>query len=125
LDHLLFWNAADLQRKLELYARYYNGLRVHQGLDGDTPEEKAGRARPEPIGLEDYIWKRHCTACSNYQSPLECQFTKYRLKLAAVHRAYAKRAQVTVASLGNWPRSSLPTPSSVGSVFWLPKSGPL
>jgi transposase InsO family protein len=60
LDHLLFWNAADLQRKLEFYARYYNNWRVHQGLDGDTPEEKAGSARPEPIGLEDYIWKRHC-----------------------------------------------------------------
>jgi hypothetical protein len=42
LDHPLFWNAADLERKLALFQRYYNGLRVHQGLDGDTPDEQAG-----------------------------------------------------------------------------------
>ena len=60
LDHLVFWNAADLEGKLELYRRYHNGLRVHQGLDGDTPEEKAGSASQESIRLEAYTWKSHC-----------------------------------------------------------------
>ena len=60
LDHLFFWNVTDLERKLELYARYYNSLRVHQGLDGDTPAEKAGTNRSEPVGLTDYTWSRHC-----------------------------------------------------------------
>ena len=60
LDHLLFWNAADLEHKLELYARYYNGSRVHQGLGGDTPAEKADSTPMEPIRLDDYTWKRHC-----------------------------------------------------------------
>jgi len=60
LDHLFFWNAGDLERKLELYGQYYNVLRVHQGLDGDTPQEKAGTAGPEPIRLQHYAWKSHC-----------------------------------------------------------------
>ncbi|HOW66503.1 MAG TPA: hypothetical protein P5186_25725 [Candidatus Paceibacterota bacterium] len=33
---------------------------MHQGLDGDTPEEKADSPSPEPIGLEDYAWQSHC-----------------------------------------------------------------
>ena len=60
LDHLLFWNAEDLERKLDLFRRYYNGLRVHQGLEGDTPDEKAGGPSREPIEVERYIWQSHC-----------------------------------------------------------------
>jgi len=29
LDQLLFWNAADLERKLALFRDYYNATRVH------------------------------------------------------------------------------------------------
>ena len=39
LDHTLFWNASDLQRKLEAFRQYYNAHRVHTSLDGDTPSE--------------------------------------------------------------------------------------
>jgi transposase InsO family protein len=60
LDHLLFWNAEDLERKLELFQRYYNGLRVHQGLDGDTPEEKADSPGLQRATLERYAWRSHC-----------------------------------------------------------------
>jgi putative transposase len=60
LDHLLFWNAADLERKLGLYQRYYNRWRSHQGLEGDTPEEKAGSSGPKPIQLGGYAWQSHC-----------------------------------------------------------------
>jgi len=60
LDHLLFWNAEDLKRKLELFQTYYNGLRVHQGLDGDTPDDKAGHPGLEQARLEQYAWRSHC-----------------------------------------------------------------
>jgi transposase InsO family protein len=60
LDQLLFWNAEDLERKLELFRRYYNALRVHQGLDGDTPDEKTGNPGLQRARLERYAWQSHC-----------------------------------------------------------------
>jgi len=36
LDQLFFWNARDLERKLDSFAQYYNQHRVHQSLDGKT-----------------------------------------------------------------------------------------
>jgi hypothetical protein len=60
LDQLFFWNAADLERKLELFRSYFNATRAHQGLEGDTPEEKAdGSARP-PANIARYRWQSHC-----------------------------------------------------------------
>ena len=45
IDHtLLFWNARDLDRKLEAFRGYYNDYRVHTSLDGDTPIEFSGEA---------------------------------------------------------------------------------
>jgi putative transposase len=60
LDCLFFWTAADLERKLELFKIYYNSIRVHQGLSGDTPGEKAGGPSPLVARLEDYPWRSHC-----------------------------------------------------------------
>jgi putative transposase len=60
LDRLFFWTAADLEQKLELFKTYYNSIRVHQGLSGGTPEEKAGSPPPQAAGLEDYRWQSHC-----------------------------------------------------------------
>jgi transposase InsO family protein len=60
LDRLFFWTPDDLQRKLELFKNYYNAARVHQGLSGDTPGEKAGGPTPQTAGLEDYRWQSHC-----------------------------------------------------------------
>jgi hypothetical protein len=37
LDHALFWNAGDLERKLDEYRRHYNAHRVHTSLGGNTP----------------------------------------------------------------------------------------
>ena len=37
LDHVFFWNAIDLARKLDAFADYYNAHRVHRSLDGSTP----------------------------------------------------------------------------------------
>jgi putative transposase len=38
LDRTLFWTAADLERKLLDFQRYYKGHRAHAGLDGRPPE---------------------------------------------------------------------------------------
>ena len=42
LDQTLFWNAADLERKLTDYQACYNLHRTHRALTGDTPAEVAG-----------------------------------------------------------------------------------
>ena len=44
LDHVLIWNAIDLERKLEEFRLYYNENHVHQSLGGSTPGERSGVA---------------------------------------------------------------------------------
>ena len=34
--------------------------RLHQGLSGDTPDEKSGNSRPHGATLEPYAWRSHC-----------------------------------------------------------------
>ena len=53
LDHCFFWNQHDLERK-------HNRSRTHQGVAGDTPEEKANAQTPEPANLHNYTWQSHC-----------------------------------------------------------------
>lgn len=60
LDRLFFWNALDLERKLQAFRGYYNGSRVHQSLGGGTPEEKAGTPRTGYAALDSYRWREHC-----------------------------------------------------------------
>ena len=37
LDHVLFWNARDFERKLAEFQVYYNATRGHASLEGHTP----------------------------------------------------------------------------------------
>jgi len=60
LDQLFYWNGADLKRKLAEYRTYFNESRLHQGLGGDTPTEKAGGSAPSLADLADYGWQGHC-----------------------------------------------------------------
>jgi transposase InsO family protein len=60
LDHLFYWNAGDLERKLELFRSYFNATRAHQGLGGDTPKEKAGGSAAPMATLTHYRWQSHC-----------------------------------------------------------------
>jgi hypothetical protein len=60
LDRLFFWTVNDLERKLDLFKHYYNSARVHQGLSGDTPDEKAGGPTSRAADLENYSWQSHC-----------------------------------------------------------------
>jgi len=68
LDHLFFWNAIDLARKLDAFADYYNAHRVHRSLDGNTPAQRAGAPSPAPIALDHYAWRQHCRGL--FQTPI-------------------------------------------------------
>jgi hypothetical protein len=68
LDRLFFWNALDLERKLQQFRGYYNGSRVHQSLSGSTPEEQSGKPRPDCATLDSYGWQEHCRGL--FQTPI-------------------------------------------------------
>ncbi len=60
LDRTFFWNAVDLERKLDEFRDYYNAYRVHRSLDGITPAKRAGAPSPAPATLDRYAWQQHC-----------------------------------------------------------------
>ena len=43
IDQTLFWNASDLDRKLENFRQYYNSHRVHTAFVDSTPKEMSGK----------------------------------------------------------------------------------
>jgi len=67
LDHTLFWNAVDLERKLKDFQIYYNHHRTHSSLGGDTPAEVAGWAGKLQTTLNKFRWQTHCQGL--YQLP--------------------------------------------------------
>jgi putative transposase len=42
LDHVLFWNARDLEQKLAEFKEYYNEVRLHASMEGRTPMTVGG-----------------------------------------------------------------------------------
>jgi len=60
LDQTLFWNAVDLQRKLDAFQDYYNHNRFHASLEGDTPAQASGESKTRQADLERYRWQTHC-----------------------------------------------------------------
>ena len=60
LDQTLFWNAVDLQRKLDAFQDYYNHKRFHTSLKGDTPAQVSGESKNRQADLERYRWETHC-----------------------------------------------------------------
>jgi len=73
LDHTLFWNAVDLERKLELFKDYYNHSRTHASLDGNTPAVISGDRVAQLAPLNSYAWKKHCG--SLFQLPVAAWVT--------------------------------------------------
>ena len=67
LDHILFWNAGDLVRKLADFQTYYNHYRPHSSLGGDTPTEFAGEPTKLQTTLNNFRWQTHCRGL--YQLP--------------------------------------------------------
>lgn len=68
LDYVLFWNASDLERKLNEFKEYYNGHRVHASHDGKTPEQVRGDLPPTAAQLDRFAWMSHCRGL--FQTPV-------------------------------------------------------
>lgn len=60
LDHLLFWNARDFERKLADFQAYYNAARSHTSLEGLTPLTFAGEHTVACAELNNVRWVFHC-----------------------------------------------------------------
>src|SRR6202049_4576405 len=60
LDHVLFWNARDLERKLSDFQAYYNAARSHASLDGHTPLAFAGGHTVARAEMNNVRWVSHC-----------------------------------------------------------------
>ena len=62
LDQTPFWNARDLERKLNSFQRFYNRYRVHQGFKvrRQVPDPEADSEDQPAARLVDYRWTSHC-----------------------------------------------------------------
>ena len=60
LDHILFRNTVDLERKLGEFQYYYNQERVHASLGGDAPAEVAGESMTPCGTIDNFQWQSHC-----------------------------------------------------------------
>src|SRR5216683_4894768 len=60
LDHVLFWNTGDLERKLADFQAYYNAARSHASLGGHTPLAFARGHTAVPADLNHVRWVCHC-----------------------------------------------------------------
>ncbi|MFS8086209.1 MAG: hypothetical protein ACMG6H_11320 [Acidobacteriota bacterium] len=56
------------RRELQEFRSYYNGSRVHQSLNGSTPEEMADKPRPGYATLGSFGWREHCRGL--FQTPM-------------------------------------------------------
>ena len=68
LDHVPFWGALDLERKLRSFKEYYIRDRVHRGLDGAVPDPKRTSGNRNIARLNDFRWKSCCRGL--YQLPI-------------------------------------------------------
>ena len=60
LDHVLFWNARDLEQKLAEFQAYYNAARCHASLDGRTPLTFASKHSVATADLNHVRWVSYC-----------------------------------------------------------------
>jgi transposase InsO family protein len=68
LDHVFFWNAQDLERKLDAFLQYFNHTRAHQSLGRNAPAEVSGELQPPTARLSNYSWSSHCNGL--FQTPI-------------------------------------------------------
>jgi hypothetical protein len=67
LDVTLFWNQADLQRKLDSFKDYYNDYRVHSAT-ARTPHENSENMPSKRLDVNRFGWKMHCKGL--FQTPI-------------------------------------------------------
>src|SRR5262249_28742891 len=60
LDHMLFWNGRDLERKLAEFQTYYNVARCHAPLASRTPLTFADEDPVAGGDLNQVRWASHC-----------------------------------------------------------------
>ena len=60
LDHVLFWNAPDLERKLADFQSYYSAARSHASLAGITPLDVTAGCPIARTELDRVRWVSHC-----------------------------------------------------------------
>ena len=60
LDHVLFWNARDLERKVADFQVYYNAARSHASLNGRASLAFAEGLTVAPADLHNVRWISHC-----------------------------------------------------------------
>jgi hypothetical protein len=60
LNHVLFWNGCDLERKLAEFQTYYNAARCHASLEGRTPLRFADGDTMASADLNHVRWVSHC-----------------------------------------------------------------
>jgi hypothetical protein len=60
LDHVLFWNARDLECKLAEFQVYDNAARRHASLENHAPLAFASGHTAVPADLNHVRWVSHC-----------------------------------------------------------------
>ncbi len=60
LDHVLFWNGRDLERKRGEFQAYYNAARCHASLSGHTPVTFVDGPTAILADLNRVRWVSHC-----------------------------------------------------------------
>ena len=60
LDHVPFWNARDVERKLADFQVYDDAARGHASLEGHTPLAFARGYMAVPADLNHVRWVSHC-----------------------------------------------------------------
>jgi transposase InsO family protein len=68
LDHVPFWSASDLRRKLRHFKEFYNHHRCHYSLNGETPAARTRKTQSTLVDLHSYRWQSHCRDL--YQLPV-------------------------------------------------------
>jgi putative transposase len=59
-DRTILWSKRDDELKLDLYKDYYNNFRVHDSLEGKTPNEYTGKEQNMDISSNSYRWVEKC-----------------------------------------------------------------
>ena len=60
LDHTLFWNTLDLERKLTEFQQCYNQHRTHSSLNGHPPAVIGHRTTKSNTSISNYQWRSYC-----------------------------------------------------------------
>ena len=94
LDHMLFWNARDLERKLGDFQAYYNEVRSHASLKGHTPSTFVGGHMVARAELNNVRWVSHSGTWSSSQWRPDNEFEtdrRFTVKADASIRARPRR----------------------------------